>query len=48
MAFGAHNFENFRRRALPACGPTTIDTVRYTIPGEKSTGLGKEVFPLYE
>ena len=48
MAFGAHNFENFRRRALLACGPTTIDTVRYTIPGEKSTSPGKEAFPLYE
>ena len=48
MAFGAHNFENFRRRALLACGPTTIDTVRYTIPDEKATEPGREGFPLYE
>lgn len=48
MGFGAHSFENFRRRALLACGSTTIETVRYTIFDEKDTGPGREGFPLYE
>ena len=37
MGFGAHDFENFRRRALLACGPTTIKNNRYTIFGEKES-----------
>ena len=47
MGFGAHSFENFSRRALLACGPTTIETVQYTIFGEKDTAPGRETFPLY-
>lgn len=48
MGFGAHDFENFRRRVLLACGPTTIETVRYTVFGEKaSEAPRKEVMPLY-
>ena len=48
MGFGAHDFENFRRRILLACGSTTIETVRYTVFGEKaSEAPRKEVMPLY-
>ena len=38
MAFGAHNFENFRKRALLACGETTVITSTYTVFGEKRGG----------
>ena len=47
LAFGAHDFESFRKRALLACGETTIPYVSYTVFGEKrntvsdgSAGLG--------
>ena len=35
MAFGAHDFESFRKRALLACGNTTVIRSTYTIFGEK-------------
>ena len=35
MAFGAHDFESFRKRALLACGETTVVRPGYTIFGEK-------------
>ena len=48
LGFGAHDFENFRRRVLLACGATTVESVRYTIFGEKSSEPPrKEVMPLY-
>ncbi len=48
MGFGAHSFENFRRRALLACGPTTIDVAGYTVFGEKNSQAPKEGLPRYE
>ena len=37
MAFGSHDFENFRKRAMPACGGTAIDRGSYTVFGEKKS-----------
>ena len=48
MAFGAHNFENFRRRALLACGATTIEPAQYTIFDEKHSSPGSEILPRYK
>ena len=48
MGFGAHDFQNLRRRILLACGAATLDTVQYTIFDEKNSQPGEDAFPLYE
>ena len=35
LAFGMHDFETFRKRALLACGPLSFENPSYTIKGEK-------------
>ena len=48
FAFGAHSFENFRRRALLACGSTTIEPAQYTVFDEKGSSPESGVLPRYE
>ena len=43
MAYGAHKFENFRTRAILACGSTTVNRDTFTIFREKnSSAPGRE------
>ena len=43
MAFGAHSFENFRKRALLACGATTFIHHTYTV-GKEAASAGEELY----
>ena len=45
MAFGAHDFENFRKRALLACGSTKITRDNWTIFNEKKDSLPSPLDP---
>ena len=43
LAFGAHSFENFRKRALLACGSTTFVRHSYTV-GTETKSDGEELY----
>ena len=43
LAFGAHSFENFRKRALLACGATTFIRNSYTVASQTSAE-GEELY----